>query len=93
MTARPVTLTPAETEEHERLVIESASETALRQYMAELIVLRELFVAAKSHNYSRVERTLARLARPSLAFERDIIDAAGESELSPPLPGASERLL
>lgn len=94
MSARAVLLTAAEAAERERMAHECASDTAMRQYLAELIVLRELLLAAKAHSYRRIERTLVRLNRPSLALERNAATAGDMHDAGPPPErGSSERLL
>jgi len=84
MTARPVLLDLEEAQELELRVAECESETALRQYLAELIVLRQLLAATRSRSIGRIERALARLNRPSFIAQR----AASE-----PPPLGSERLI
>ncbi len=87
MSARPVLLAEAEASERERMFAECESPTALRQYLAELIVLRGLLAATRARSIRRIEQALARLARPSFGAE---LALARSSE--PPAPG-SERLL
>ena len=70
MSARPVLLTDDEHQELDRRLTECASETALRQYLAQQIVLEQLVAAVKARSLKRIEATLRRLTRPSLTVER-----------------------
>lgn len=68
MSGRPVLLNQDEAQELERMIFEcDASPTAVRQYLAELIVHRTLFDACRKHSWPRIEGALRRLLRPSLA--------------------------
>lgn len=87
MSARPVLLTDDEHQELDRRLTECASEIALRQYLAQCIVLEQLVAAVKARSIKRIEATLRRLQRPSLTVERAI---AAEP---PPEPGTSLPLL
>lgn len=87
MTARPVLLAETEEVELDRMRAECDSPTVLRQYLAELIVLRSLLAATRARSIRRIEQALARLARPSFAAEL----ALAHSAEPPPL--GSERLL
>ena len=88
MSGRPVLLTAAEAEERARMAQECGSAIALEQYLAELIVLRQLLAAARARSLRRIEHTLLRLSRPSLETERALAQASSEA----PAAG-SERLL
>lgn len=87
MSARPVLLAETEARELERMLAECESPVAMRQYLAELIVLRALLAATRARSIRRIEQALARLARPSFAAELALAHSA-----EPPQPG-SERLL
>ncbi len=87
MSARPVLLTDDEHQELDRRLTECASETALRQYLAQSIVLEQLLAAVKARSMKRTEATLRRLIRPSLTVER----AASAAHEPPPI--GEDRLL
>lgn len=96
MSARPVLLSADETLELDRLLGECTClelgdpELHTRQYLAELIVLRQLLAAARSRSIQRTERALARLNRTSMAIEAHF---AGDERSNEPPPRGSARLL